>query len=390
MVDPTSAPVVPPVPGLDTRRVTADMLWHVLEGPLQSPCLTVTDVGRSAQDRPLRTITFGEGSTDLLLWSQMHGDEATATRALADLVEFFAAREDLELHRRLRRHLRITMLPMLNPDGAEAHRRETADGIDLNRDAARLASPEARALAALRDRLQSAFGFNLHDQDVRRRAGPGGDQVAFALLAPRIDQQDTWDPVRERAGRLAATMAAATLEILPNRVARWSDEYDPRAFGERFQRAGTSTVLVETGALPDDPEKERLRTHLAALLLTTFDRLADGGWEEIDPAVYHGLPLNHAVLHDLHLTGGTAVVDGRETPADVALLFDDPVARKGPRLAELGDLGQATTLETVDCTARWIVVTPQDDKSPGTVAPEDRVHVEVRKDGPEGPIAAEY
>ncbi len=389
MVDPTSVFLVPPVPGLDTRRVTADMLWRALEGPLQSPWLTVHDVGRSRQHRPLRTITFGEGPTDLLLWSQMHGDEATATRALADIVEFFAARDDLELHRRLRQHLRITMLPMLNPDGAQAHQRETADGIDLNRDAARLASPEARALAEVRKRLQPAFGFNLHDQDVRRRAGPDGDQVAFAFLAPPVDVHDTWAPVRARARQLVATIAAAALEALPNKVARWSEEYEPRAFGECFQRAGTSTVLIETGALPDDPEKERLRTHLSALFLTAFDRIADGSWEQTDPAVYHGLPLNHAVLHDLHLTGGTAVVDGREAPADIALLFDDPVARQGPRLAELGDLGEATALENVDCAGKWVSITPQEKRSPGTVAPEDPVHVEIRH-RPDGPVMAEY
>jgi hypothetical protein len=382
--------VTPPIPGLDTRRVTAGMLWHALEGPLQSPWLTVHEVGRSRQDRPLRTITFGEGTTDLLLWSQMHGDEATATRALADLVAFFATRDDLDHHRRLRQRLRITMLPMLNPDGAEAHQRETADGIDINRDAARLASPEARALTEVRERLQPAFGFNLHDQNVRRRAGPDGEQVALAFLAPPADVDDTWAPVRSRARRLAATLAAAALDALPNRVARWNEEYEPRAFGECFQRAGTSTVLVETGALPDDPDKERLRTHLSTLILTTFDHVADGSWEQIDPAIYHDLPLNHSVPHDLHLTGGTAVIDGRETPADVALLFDDPVAHEAPRLAELGDLGAATALERVDCTGRWIVITAQGKRSPGAVAPEDRIRIEIREDGPRGRVTAEY
>jgi len=276
VTDPTPVSVAPPIPGLDSRQVTADTLWHALEGPLQSPWLTVHDVGRSRQDRPLRTITFGEGPIDLLLWSQMHGDEATATRALADLVAFFATRDDLDLHHTLRQHMRITMLLMLNPDGAEAHQRETADGIDLNRDAVRLTSPEARVLAEVRERLQPAFGFNLHDQDVRRRAGPDGEQVAFAFLAPPADVHDTWAPVRARARQLAATMAAAARDALPDRVARWSEEYEPRAFGECFQRAGTSTVLVETGALPDDPDKERLRTHLSALFLTTFDRMAEG------------------------------------------------------------------------------------------------------------------
>lgn len=379
----------PPLPGLDTRRVTADMLWRALEGPIQSPWLTVHDVGQSSQGRLLRTVTFGDGSTDLLLWSQMHGDEATATRALADLVEFFASREDLHLHQRIRRHLRISMLLMLNPDGAEAHQRETADGIDVNRDAVSLASPEARALSQVRDRLQPAFGFNLHDQDVRRRAGPEGDQVAFAFLAPPVDLQDTWAPVRARARQLAATMAAAALEVTPNRVARWTDEYEPRAFGECFQHAGTSTVLVETGALPDDPEKESLRAHLAALFLTTFERIAAGSWDQTDPALYDGLPLNHAVLHDLHLTGGTVVVDGRETLADVALLFDDPVAHRDPRLAELGDLGDATALQLVDCTGKWLSITPLTERSPGVVAPEDRVNIVIRRQR-DGPVIAEY
>jgi hypothetical protein len=253
-----------------------------------------------------------------------------------------------------------------------------------------LASPEARALAEVRDRLQPAFGFNLHDQNVRRRAGPDGDQVAFAFLAPPVDVKEDWVPVRARARQLAATMAAGALDALPNRVARWSEEYEPRAFGECFQRAGTSTVLVETGALPDDPDKEQLRTYLSALVLTTFDRIADGSWEQTDPAVYHDLPLNHSVLHDLHLTGGTVVVGGRETRADVALLFDDPVARDAPRLAELGDLGTATALETEDCTGRLIVITAQDKLSSGAVAPEDRVRIEVREDGPQGRVTAEY
>jgi hypothetical protein len=185
-------------------------------------------------------------------------------------------------------------------------------------------------------------------------------------------------------------MAAGALDALPNRVARWSEEYEPRAFGECFQRAGTSTVLVETGALPGDPDKEQLRTCLSTLVLTTFDRIADGSWEQTGPAVYHDLPLNHSVLHDLHLTGGTVVVGGRKTRADVALLFDDPVAREAPRLAELGDLGTATALETEDCTDRLIVITAQDKRSPGAVAPEDRVRIEVRQDGPRGRVTAKY
>ena len=78
------------------------------------------------------------------------------------------------------------------------------------------------------------------------------------------------------------------------------------------------------------------------------------------------------------------------SPADVALLFDDPVAHEAPRLAELGDLGTATALETVDCTDRWVIVTAQSERSPSAVAPEDRVRIKIRDDGPGGRVTAEY
>ena len=60
---------------------------------------------------------------------------------------------------------------MLNPDGAERGARRNAQGIDVNRDALNLATPEGRLLKAVRDRHQPILGFNLHDQDRRTTVG---------------------------------------------------------------------------------------------------------------------------------------------------------------------------------------------------------------------------
>lgn len=378
------------LPALGSRQVTDTALWTAIDSHVHQPGFTVESIGRSMEGRELRIIQFGDGPTEVLLWSQMHGDEATATRSLADMVRFLDEGTGHELHARLQNGLRITMLPILNPDGAAIPQRENAAGIDLNRDAARLVTPEATALRDLHARLQPAFGFNLHDQDVRRRAGPDGEQVAIAMLAPPVDPEGTWDPVRSRARLLASTMISAALEMLPHRVARWSDEFEARAFGEYLQRAGTSTVLVEAGALPDDPEKERLRRHLTALLLTALDAVASSTWEAADTAVYHGLPLNRSVDHDLHLTGGKVVVGDHQFMADVAVLFEDPVARTGARLAEVGDLGGAEAITRQDCTGRWVVVRPRSPDGSGPIAPEAPVRIEVREDGPSGPVVATY
>jgi hypothetical protein len=51
-------------------------------------------VGTSAEGRSIHHLTCGEGKTTILLWSQMHGDESTATMALFDLFNFFTARDD--------------------------------------------------------------------------------------------------------------------------------------------------------------------------------------------------------------------------------------------------------------------------------------------------------
>jgi hypothetical protein len=128
----------------------------------------------------------------------MHGDESTATMALADILSWMAsdAGDHRELRQRLSSKLKIVMIPMLNPDGAELFQRENAAGIDINRDARSLSTPEARALKSLRDSIRPHFGFNLHDQNARTLTGGAGSQVAIALLAPAADEGRTWGPAR--------------------------------------------------------------------------------------------------------------------------------------------------------------------------------------------------
>src|SRR3546814_9582739 len=101
----------------------------------------------------------------------MHGDESTASMAIADLFRFLGEHPDHPLVQRLREGTTLHFLPVMNPDGAARFQRRNAQGIDINRDARALVSPEARALHDLRERVKPAFGFNLHDQQVGYRAG---------------------------------------------------------------------------------------------------------------------------------------------------------------------------------------------------------------------------
>jgi predicted deacylase len=344
------------VAGITGRRFTHSELWRALDPVVRSPALEVREIGRSVQHRPIRAVTFGSGSTTVLLWSQMHGDESTATMSLADLIAWFASPDPVhrELRERVASRLTIVMVPMLNPDGAELFQRENALGIDINRDARRLATPEARALARLRDSIRADFGFNLHDQSARILAGEGGSQVAIALLAPAADESRSWTATRSAARLVAARIAGELQREIPGRLARYNDAFEPRAFGDLMQQWGTSTVLIESGAIPGDAEKQRLRMVTTAAILAGLDAIA-GGYSAGDARAYDALPVNSRAAADIFIRGASLVLPGAEpVRADLTLNYEDPLAGRGLRIREVGDLLSAVALDTVDASGLFL------------------------------------
>jgi hypothetical protein len=338
-----------------SRRTTHADYWRAVAPSLRSSRLKVDEVGRSMQGRELRTITFGHGKVKVLLWSQMHGDESTATMALADILAWMSASGGDAFRDRLADSLTVVMLPMLNPDGAERFQRHNAAGIDINRDARRLATPEGRALKALHDRLQPDFGFNLHDQNARTRVGRDGLPAGIALLAPATNAERSWGPVRSRARLVAAGLARDLATEIPGRIARYDDAFNPRAFGDLVQTWGTSTVLIESGALPDDPEKQKLRRLNVAGILRALDAIATMSYAAADTNDYERLPFNTGGAYDLLIVGGQLVLPGQPPlRADIAINFEDAVARQDGRVREVGDLTGAVAIDTIDASQAFL------------------------------------
>jgi Predicted carboxypeptidase len=92
-----------------------------------------TKIGTSEENRPIYSFKIGTGSKKILLWSQMHGNESTGTKAMFDLFNTFSSTTK-ELQNILNT-CTLIFIPMLNPDGAEVFTRVNANNIDLNRDA---------------------------------------------------------------------------------------------------------------------------------------------------------------------------------------------------------------------------------------------------------------
>lgn len=344
------------VPDIETRRFTQADLLRWIAPAIASGVVSAEKVGESGEGRPLTVYTYGTGPVSILLWSQMHGDEPTATMAIADMFSFFQKYPDHPIAARIRTEVTLCALPMLNPDGAERFRRRTSDNIDINRDALRLATPEARTLKAVRDRLTPDFGFNLHDQDPRYTVGTTGQMTAIALLAPPTDEGRGFNETRTRARLLSASVAEALSLFIPGRIARWDDTFEPRAFGDNVQRWGTSTVLIESGGWSGDPNKMHLRRMNTLALLWSCLVAGNGSFARADTNAYEGLPFNMRLGFDLLVKNALLrqPENGSLTIVDIGLnleeSFNDSTRTVTRRwsVEDIGDLSTYAAYRTVD------------------------------------------
>jgi hypothetical protein len=345
---------------IEQRRFTANEYWGAVSGALESKRFRMEEIGRSVQGRPLTAIHVGSGPVKVLAWSQMHGDESAASMGLLDVITWLADSGRDPVRDRLLGSITLTLVPVLNPDGAELFQRHNALGVDINRDARRLATPEARALKGLHDRLKPDFGFNLHDQNARTLAGPDGKQVGIALLAPATSEDRSYNEVRARARLVAARIATNLAREIPGQVAKYDDAFNPRAFGDLVQAWGTSTVLIESGALAGDPQKQRLRELNAAALIDALVAIGEGTYASADRSAYDSLPFNRSIALDVIVRGAKVIGLGPEAyDLDLGLVFGDAVARTAPRVSEVGDLSAAAALDTVDATGLFLHPAPE-------------------------------
>lgn len=329
-----------------TPRLTADELAaHLAAFAADDERLTVAVAGRSAAGRPIHRVTFGEGRRRVLMWTQMHGDEPTATLATLDLLAALTTFDQHDGLATIRREVQVCILPMLNPDGAAVFQRRTAQGLDLNRDARRLRTPEARILKRTHDDFVPDYAFNLHDQNPRYTVGDSRRLTAMAFLAPAHDASGKDNVARRRAKRLAAALVHLLTPYIAGHMARFDDAYEPRSFGDAMQGWGTSVVLVESGGWRDDPEKTYLRKLNAVMLLGALHAIAGDECEEIEPSAYEALPGNTQHFYDLIFESATLDFGSGVPPivADIAVNLVDGWRRQPAdvvrgRVMDVGDL----------------------------------------------------
>jgi hypothetical protein len=320
----------------------------------------VDEVGRSGQNREIYQMEFGKGKTRVFLWSQMHGDEPTATSALLDIFAYLQKNRDKDWVKKLAETLTLRAVPMLNPDGAEVYQRRNAQGIDINRDAVNLETPEARLLKRLRDEWSPEIGFNLHNQNALTIAGSSNRQAAISLLVVYGDAAKTPSEGHERNRRLASAIVLALENFIRGYISQYGDEFTPTAFGDNFSAWGTPVILIETGALQGKDEFYLVKMNFIAIL-TALNAVANGSERGFTGANYEGLPDNTSGRVFNFIFRNATVID--RTTADAPTMGDIAINLERRRaeftaptyIRQVGSLSGYSGLEEYDVSGYYTV-----------------------------------
>jgi hypothetical protein len=220
----------------------------------------VTQIGTSEKETPIYKLKIGAGEKKILIWSQMHGNESTGTKALFDLFNCFLTTSENEV-KTILEACTLVFIPMLNPDGAEAYTRVNGNNIDLNRDAVHRKAKESKLLRSVLENFNPHFCFNLHDQRTIFNVENTKNPATVSFLAP--SEEETRALTKGRIATMNVIVAMNTMlqQIIPNGVGRYTDAFYPTATGDNFQKLGYNTILIESGHYPEDYVREVSRKY---------------------------------------------------------------------------------------------------------------------------------
>lgn len=280
----------------------------------------VAVIGTSVENRPIYQVTAGTGTIKILYWSQMHGNESTATKALFDLFAFLESKNPHA--QRILQHFTLCFIPILNPDGAAKYTRENANKADLNRDFSLFTQPESVALFDVFKSFNPDLCFNLHDQRSIFGAGKSGKPATISFLSPAFNESLEWNEPRKKAATIINAMNGELQKRIPGQVGRFNDTFNENCVGDRFQSEGTATILVEAGHFHADYDREITRRYFFISLLVALDVNWDCS-EANEIQEYLKIPQNEIVFYDFVYKNIRINYDGIEIITNFASQYQE-------------------------------------------------------------------
>jgi hypothetical protein len=274
-------------------------------------------IGKSVLNDSIYGVKIGKGQKRILMWSQMHGNESTTTKAIFDLFNTFAI-NDSEINQILE-NCTIYFIPILNPDGAKAYTRINANEVDLNRDAQLRSQPESKVLHAAFETFKPHYCYNLHGQRTIFSAGNTNKSATVSFLAPAQDAACTITPNRKIAMEIIGVMNDALQELIPNQIGVYDDAFNLNCVGDTFQSENVPTILFEAGHFHNDYGRDKTREYIYISLLKSLAYISNNDVNGSKYESYLSIPENDKCFYDIIIR--KAKVEGWSV--DIAILYKE-------------------------------------------------------------------
>ena len=331
-------------------RYISEEIWLSIITKLSSK-FKVNTLGKSVESKPVFSVELGQGETKILLWSQMHGNESTSTKALFDLLNFF----DKNSHSDLLQKFRFYIIPMLNPDGAFKYTRVNANKVDLNRDAKSLTQPESIILRNYFEQIRPSYCFNLHGQRTIFGTNSFANPATMSFLAPAVDNYKTITDSRSKSMYVIGEVYKALNVIIPNHIGLYDDAYNANCVGDTFQALKVPTILFEAGHYHHDYDREFVRKIYFLALLEAF-RAIDN--IPINPSkdTYNSIPKNKKCFYDIILRN--VILEDFSSETAIAFQYEERLINNTihfiPKVVQIGLLHEYFGHREVNCNGAII------------------------------------
>lgn len=327
------------VEGFDEKYISYEKLKTYLENNFSDRKL----IGKSFLGKDIYVLKIGNGPKKILAWSQMHGNESTGTRSMLDVFEFLKKHEFWS--ESLLRQITFHFIPMLNPDGATHYIRRNACGIDINRDFLQESSPEIKILKNYIHKINPDFLFNLHDQRTIFNVANLDKPATLSFLAPSFDVNRSINEVRIKAMGVIDYMYKKLQNVLPEQVARFSDEFYPTSTGDNFAKMGYPCILFEAGHFQNDYSRTKVRSFKTLAILLALERIASN--ESYSVSDYFEIPENNKLFLDIIFRNVKFKSFNNELITDVGIYFVEKYNAESEKIecrARIEDIGDLTEL----------------------------------------------
>tara|TARA_B100001057_G_scaffold401185_1_gene412613 strand:- start:898 stop:2001 length:1104 start_codon:yes stop_codon:yes gene_type:complete len=296
-------------------------------------------IGKSVNKLPIYYLKLGTGPVKILIWSQMHGNETTSTRALIDLITFLDT-YGVDYLKKISLHI----IPVLNPDGAFDYTRNNFNGIDLNRDAILLSQPESIVLNNLFRSVKPHFCFNLHDQRSIYSVSNSKKSSVLSFLSPSADEMKNETNSRIKSMKIISLVYTKLNQLIKGHISRYKDDFNPNCVGDTFQALGTPTILFESGQYGIDYTRENTRKYMCISLITAIKSIINKNYESNDHLGYYSIPQNDELFFDILIRNIKISKENNSKRVDIGIFYNEKLEKKSkkilfnPMISKIGNL----------------------------------------------------